>query len=132
MEHSRFKSRKCTDELIKQYKQDKEIEMFNLGCLNVENSCTLYVYDEMKDEKPIAFLSISFEEESLEIGEFEVIKSQRNKGIGQAIISNIQQDKETNCIKLYAQDTAKKFWEKCGFYSENDGTGTDLMVWRKN
>ena len=132
MEDNCFKIKECTDKFLDKYKQNKEIEMFNLGCSNKGNNRTLYVYDEAKDEKPLAFLSISLEEKCLEIDEFEVIKSQRKKGIGQAIISNIQQNKETNCIQLYAQDNiSKKFWEKCGFLPEDDGYGTELMVWRK-
>lgn len=132
MKNSRFKSKKCTDELLTKYKQKQEIEMFNLGCCNDGKNFTLYFYDELKDEKPLAFLSISFDKENLEIDEFEVIKSQRNNGIGQSIILNIQKDKKINSIKLYAQNnTSKKFWEKCGFIPEDDGFGTELMVWRK-
>lgn len=131
MEDNCFKSEECSDELINKYKQNEEIDMFNLGCSNEKGNCTLYVYDELKDENPLAFLSISFGE-CLEIDEFEVIKSQRNKGIGQAIILNIQQATEIDCIQLYAEnELSKKFWEKCGFLPEDDGFGTEMMVWRK-
>lgn len=132
MRNNSFKFYKCTNELLNRYKQNKEIEMFNLGSFNEGNNYTLYVSDEVEDKKTLVFLSMSFEEKSLEIDEFEVVKSQRNKGIGKAIILNIQQSKEIDCIQLYAQDNiSKKFWEKCNFLPEDDGLGTELMVWRK-
>lgn len=55
MRNNSFKFDKCTNELLNRYKQNKEIEMFNLGSFNEGNNYTLYVSDEVEDKKRLHF-----------------------------------------------------------------------------
>lgn len=115
---------------LEEQKRDGHIELFN-SCYGYDDVFCIYKKSSI-GKNIVAFIKCEHENGKLEIDEFEVIERFRDKGIGTAIISDIQNCENIKMIELYAKDDgANKFWKKCGFQEYDDGTGTPIMVWEK-
>ena len=82
------------------------------------NSNTLH-YVLYKDSKPIATMRLLFNETSVILQRFSVLKQYRKKGIGRQLISLVIQDvlnnKKIKKIEFHAQSYLKEFYQRIGF-----------------
>lgn len=112
----------CTEDQIKAFKKSKNL---TLSWVITDGAYKVEINGEI-----VALIDYSrggmFGKNTIEIDNFEVFK--KGQGIGSKIIAEITKDLEGNKIYLYAHsEKSKRFWEKHGFKSINDGTGTEVM-----
>lgn len=118
----------CTEEELKIYKEKYNLTLTTWNIAGVKDIRKVEIDGEAV--ALIEFSNSTFEENSVEIHNFEVFN--KGKGIGTKIIKKLIKELEGEGIKLSLYSYSKEstsFWKKCNFEVYDDGTGTPILCY---
>lgn len=93
------------------------------------------IYSFFDEGEEAAFVKISIDpvdEEAIDIEEYEVLRTHRNKGFGKECIRYLLNDLNSTVKLLAKNSSVQKFWKLCGFEGDGVSICEISLIYRTN